>query len=500
MTTTYWRSLEERDAEGARPDGSAVEFAANPGRRPSRRDFLRLAGFGAAGAVGAGCSRAPVRHAIPHVAQAPDTVPGRGYSYATVCPGCPAACGLLVTSRDGRPITIAGMPDHPLSAGGVCAVGQASVLGVYDNRRFRGPLLGGRPQPWDSIDRELAARLETIRQSGGAVRVLTPTVHSPTLRREIAAFLATFGDGAHIEYDTVSASAALDAHEATHGIRALPRYLFERADVIVGFDADFLGTWISPSEFTAGWARRRSPRPERPPLWHAQIESHVSVTGGKADRRVTLAPDDIAALAFDVAEIVEQGGGGTGLAAELGARLLAARERAIVISGVQDRDVQHCCNRINIALGSYGSTLDISRSSRQRRGNDAAVERLLQEAAGGRIAALLVWRANPMFDLPGADRLAGVPLIVSFAERPDETSAAAGAICPDHHALERSRRLLDEGGRAERQARAQRRARHDRGHPGHPHQPSLPRSAARRSAHHRSRSAIVFSKPKAPGA
>jgi molybdopterin-containing oxidoreductase family iron-sulfur binding subunit len=420
--------------EGEHGASAAAEFD-SPAAEPSRRDFLRLAGFSAAGALGAACGRAPVRQAIPLVTQPAGAVPGRGQSYATTCGGCAAGCGLLVTVRDGRPIKVEGMPDHPLSAGGVCAVGQSTLLGLYDNRRFRQAMLSGQPAAWADVDRLLAGRFEAIRQTGGAVRVLTPTVHSPTVRREIAALLATFGDGAHVEYDTISASALLDAHETTHGVRALPRYFFDRADVIVSFDADFLGTWITPSQYTFGWARRRTPRAGRPPSWHAQIESRVSLTGGKADCRVSMAPDEIAALAFDVAEVVE-GGHGAGLAGELGTRLLEARGRSLVISGIQDREVQQLCNHMNAALGNYGCTIDISRPSHQRRGSDRAVAGLLQDAAAGRVAALLVWHANPLFDLPGGDGLAKVPLIVSFAERADETTAVAHAICPDHHAFE----------------------------------------------------------------
>ncbi|MCC7418461.1 MAG: Fe-S cluster-containing hydrogenase [Acidobacteria bacterium] len=435
MSRVYWLSLEQRDLAGS-SGGAQPEFLEAAAGDPSRRDFLKLVGFSVAGAAAASCSPAPVRQEIPYVAQPEGIVPGDAVSYATTCGGCTAGCGLLVKTRDGRPIKVEGCPDHPISAGGVCSVGQAALLGLYDNLRFRSPSLGGAQTSWPEIDTALMARFDAIRQAGGAVRVLTPTVHSPTLRRGIAAFLASFGDGEHVEYDALSASAVLDAHEATHGVRAFPRYFFDRAEVVVSFDADFLGTWVSPAEYTRGYALRRRPEGGSARGWHAQIESRVSLAGGKADRRIALPPDEIAALAFDVAAIVEQGSGGSGLASELAQRLMAAPGRSIVLSGLQDLPAQVACNRINAALGNYGRTLDIAQPSNQRRGSDRAVARLLDDAAAGRIAALLVWHTNPVFDLPGGSAVSKVPLLVSLAERPDETSAAAHAVCPDHHAFE----------------------------------------------------------------
>ena len=54
--------------------------------------------------------------------------------------------------------------------------------------------------------------------------------------------------------------------------------------------------------------------------------------------------------------------------------------------------------------------------------------------------ALIVAGANPVYDLPDAGDLAKdlrrVPLIVSTAERIDETASIAHFVCPDHHYLE----------------------------------------------------------------
>ena len=428
----YWKSLEERE-HGALAEG---EFPENPLQTPAgrnRRGFLKAAGFSFASAVLAGCRRAPVGKAAPNLVQPEGILPGRAVYYASTCTACPAGCGLLVKTRDGRPIKLEGNPEHPVSRGGLCAVGQASILGLYDSLRLKQPLAGGKAVTWDQADRAILARLDSLRSLPGAVRFLTGTITSPTVAWAIGQFLKGFREAQHIQYDALSSSAILDAHQRTHGVRVLPRYRFEKAEVIVSFDADFLGAWISPVEFTAGYSAARNPELTTPPLaWHAQIESRMSLTGSKADRRIIAAPDEIDGLVARLAGEIESGRP----EGELARRLLAARGRSLVLSASQDPATQALVNQINHRLGNYGATIDLDQPSYQRRGNDRDAENLLREADAGKIAALFVAGANPVYDLPGGEAVRKVPLVVSFAERLDETAAIAHYVCPDRHALE----------------------------------------------------------------
>lgn len=458
--TRYWRSIDElADELPTRADDHRAPEGwprVDEGERVlvARRSFLKAAGFSLAGLTA--CSRAPVTHAIPFLVNPEEITPGRALWYASTCGACPAACGVLVKARDGRPIKLEGNPEHPWSRGGLCAVGQASILGLYDSRRFRAPLARGRETTWADVDREVVAALDEVRRSRGAVRVVTGTLTSPTTRAVLDRFLATFADARHVMYDALSASAILEAHERTHGRRVLPHYRFDRAQVVVSADADFLGTWVSPVEFTRAYAAARSLEGDPPRCaYHVQIESRLSLTGTKADRRVRVAPDELgvivrhlaarlaarAALGGDLGDLPSARPEHLTLAADLADRLWAARGRSLVVSGSQDVATQVACNAINHALGNYGQTLDVDRPSFQRRGRDADVETLLEELRRGTVKALVVAGANPAYDLPQAEEFAAlvarVPLVVSVAEAPDETSALATYVCPDHHFLER---------------------------------------------------------------
>jgi molybdopterin-containing oxidoreductase family iron-sulfur binding subunit len=445
----YWMNVVDRDLPG---QTSRERQNGDPDFVTTRRSFLKAAGF-TFGALAVSSCRAPEIDAIPYVQQPEGVVPGRPLFYATTCGACEARCGLLVTARDGRPIKIEGNPDHPFSGGATCAVGQASILGLYDSLRLQYPTKAGQRVAWTDADTEIVATLERIKTEGRAVRVLTATVTSPTTAAVIADFLGGFANGRHVTYDPVSASAVLEAHAMTHGVRVMPQYRFDQADVIVSFDADFLGASVSPLQYTRGYSSRRRIAETNPTKsYHVQIESRLSLTGSNADRRLRAAPGEMGHIATHLAAKIAQRAGATfaapGLAPSasdaaieaIADRLWTARARGLVLSGSQDLRIQALCNFINQTLGAYGTTVDISQPSFQRSGNDAQLAELRAELGRGEVGALIIAGVNPVFDLPDAagwsNDIKRVPLVVSTAERPDETASLAHFICPDHHYLE----------------------------------------------------------------
>jgi molybdopterin-containing oxidoreductase family iron-sulfur binding subunit len=433
------------------------EFGPMPDAGPSglsRRAFLRLAGFALAGGAAAGCQRAPVQHALPFLVQPEDAIPGRLYHYASVCGGCNAGCGVLVTSRDGRPIKLEGNPEHPLSRGGLCAVGQAALLGLYDRHRLNQPLQEGHQVGWAEVDQAVRTQLQTVRREGKAVYFLTGSLVSPTTRAQIQRFLAGFPNARHVIHDTCCGSAIPEAHARTHGVRVQPHYHLERADVLVSFEADFLGTWISPVEFTAAYQAGRRPQGTPPRMsYHVQFESRLSLTGSKADQRLIVRPGDIGLIMSHLAARLAQRAGvrlpeerleeppvARRFLDHLVEMLWRSRGRSLVMCGSEDVSLQILANFLNQLLANYGTTVDLAEAAYQVQGNDGDTENLLRELHAGRVGALLVYQCNPVHDLPHGDLLAEdlrrVPLLVSCAERLDETARLARFVCPVPHALE----------------------------------------------------------------
>ncbi len=423
-------------------------------RSVDRRQFLEAAGFTLSLTALTACTRQPVQYALPLGVMPDSFAPGKLVNYAATCNGCPAGCGLLVGVRDGRPLKMEGMPEHPLSQGGLCAVGQALPIALYDRHRLEGPLYRGRPAEPDEVDAVVREKLQKIRESGGAVRLLTGTRTSPTLSAMIENFLGQFADGRHVVVDVPSSWAIRQAHQETHGHALLPRYFFDRAQVIVSFGADFLGNWISPVEYTAAWRKNRIPTADRPEMsYHAHFEPQLTVTGSKADRRYRVTPSDYAVILAHLARelgamalpdgtppLDTASGMSPSDLRSLAKKLQAAHGASLVVCDSQDVFTQQLVNAINEHLGSYGKTLDVTRPSRQRLGDDAALAKLLEELAEGQVAALFVADIDLLHDLPEASRLRTalkqVDLVVSFADHLNATAKVADVVFPESHLLE----------------------------------------------------------------
>jgi len=467
----YWKGLEELRDDPKFLEERAREFAeelplplfytnddlgrggVTPPLQATRRGFLKLMGFSFAGAALAACTRMPVEKAIPYLIKPEEITPGVATWYATACNGCSASCGLLVKNRDGRPIKIEGNPDSPLSQGGVCAAGQATVLSLYDDARLKGPLLDGQSSSWDAVDNRVQQELSGAAAQGGKSVLLTGTINGPATIALIEEWQRQFPNSEHIAYDAVSAAAIPLANEKSFGVKALPHYLFEKAKTIVGLNCDFLGTWVSPVEFARGYASNRKPDGEFLSR-HVQFESRMSLTGSNADLRIPIAPSEEMGVAAGLLKTISEMAGlsagaqqaappqgvGKKMIEETSRELWKNRGASLVVSGTNDVALQTVVNAINALLGNIGKTIDLDNPSYQKQGDDAALARLIAEMNDGKVAALILSGVNPAYDAPDAvsfvTGLKKVAFSVSFSDRLDETSSLATAVCPDHHPLE----------------------------------------------------------------
>ena len=72
-----------------------------------RRAFLESLGLVSASSL-LSCTSAPVEKLYAYLSPSEDLIPGTASFYATVCRACPAGCGLLVKTREARPIKLEG--------------------------------------------------------------------------------------------------------------------------------------------------------------------------------------------------------------------------------------------------------------------------------------------------------------------------------------------------------------------------------------------------------
>lgn len=471
----YWGSLEEYKGLVA-PDSQ--EFSAPPHKQEisgmERRNFLKLMGASMMLATVA-CSRRPVEKIIPYVNRPEEIVPGIANWYASTCRECSAGCGILVKTREGRPIKVEGNESHPISQGALCARGQAGILNLYDPDRAQGPLAvsrkgEGKPVSWQEVDKAIYDQLAAV--SGGEVVVLTGALNSPSTKKLIADFLKVFPSARHVAFESVVPEELSKAGELSYGEAATPRYRFDRARVVVTFGADFLGTWLSPVEFSKDFRKGRQPEKKLMSRLVA-VESALSLTGTNADEHVAvrsgdelpvalalaheiilnnrqsaLATDAVVAnalSAYSPAAVAKQTGVPEKTIKNMAANLVHNKGRGLVLGGtVKSKDalaLQIVANLLNTVLENDGATVDGSVSvSHQAASSYADLLDLVAGMQQGRVKALILYKTNPVYHLPAAvgftEALQKVPLVVSCADRLDETAKLSDYLCPDHAAFE----------------------------------------------------------------
>ena len=402
----------------------------------SRRDFLKYVGFSTAAASLAACE-GPVMKAIPYVVQPERIVPGVSNYYATTMADGFDFAGILVKTREGRPIKV---ERNAMSDYGANARVQASVLSLYDNKRLRHPLANGEKVTWGQFDQEVREKLGSV---SGDIVLLTQTYASPSTNRLINEFSEKYQNVRHVIYDPVSEDATLDAFLARYGRRALPNYDFSIAEVIVSIGADFLGDWAGGSH-DAAYAKGRIPI-DGEMSRHVQFESNMSLTGSNADKRVPVTPTQqkivLAALYNELS--------GRGAALDLPAavqkavvsaakQLRRAGSRGVVVTGIPEVEAQSLAMGINEMLQSEVMIVDNPRMLRQ--GNAEEVKRLVRDMQAGRVGALLIAGVNPAYSLPFSDEfiegLKKVDLRVSFSMKEDETAVLCNYVAATPHYLE----------------------------------------------------------------
>jgi len=451
MEKKYYKSLEELriapeqfqsgEMLGDKKSLLQMEQELKQSSGPNRRDFLKLFGFTVASAAVAASCEQPVRKAIPFLIQPEEITPGKANYYASTFYDGNDYCSILVKVRDGRPIKIEGNTLSTVTGGGTSARTQASVLDLYDNTRYKAPLAQGQEYSWEQIDNEVPKKLSDIAARGGKIVVLSPTLISPSTKAAVDLFINRYPGTEHIKYDTTSASAILRANEVSFGRSFIPAYQFDRAEVIVSFDADFLGTWLSPVEFTKQYiSKRKLHEGNKTMSRHIHFESGMSLTGSNADKRVVIKPSQQKTYVAQLLLALTGNAQDNPEIEKIAGELSSAKGKSLVVSNSQDTETQMMIIAINEILSNYGSTLLTDVHLKLKQADDSAMARLIDEMAQGKIEGIVLYDVNPSYDYPDREAwingLQKTPLKITFNSSKNETSEMADYVCPDHHYLE----------------------------------------------------------------
>jgi MoCo/4Fe-4S cofactor protein with predicted Tat translocation signal len=455
----YWKGLEELNNTPEFVESNKHEFAEPipieevlsgnglTGKTP-RRNFLKTVGFGIGAVSLAACQKTPIHKSIPYLIKPEEVTPGVPNFYMSSYNGQ----SILVKTREGRPIKIEGNPGDVLGQGGVNAQTQASLLELYNSNRLKGPMQDNGDVAWSELDTYVKAELAAIKASGKKIRIVASTINSPSTLRVINDFVAQYPTAKLVNYDPVSLTGIIQANQNSFGKAVLPRYSFDKADVIVSFGADFLGPWISQAEHMRQYVSNRSHQAleGKKMSRHIQFESRMSLTGSNADVRIPIKPSEEGVALVNLYNAIsgttlpgskKLKDNATNNAVTLAAKeLVAAKGRALVVAGSNDVATQVLVNAINSLLGSYGTTIDLDNPSYQYKGNDAEMVAFVDEMTRGEVGAVFFLDANPVYNYykssAFADALKKVRLRVSFADYNDETASLCNIVAPNSNFLE----------------------------------------------------------------
>ena len=452
-------------------------------RKMSRREFIKTLGIGAATtAVLTGCgpaSRYVVRE--PYTRMPEYTYNGESTYYATTCRECPAGCGTVVRTEQGRALKVDGNSNNPINLGKTCSRGQTALQGLYNPDRILNPVRQNERGSqnfsdisWEEAIGVVQAALQSNPPGQIAFLLGMAPDHLFDLVCELCAAMGAptpVRYGAHAIYDT--RRTLLKATQQLFSASTLPYFDLANADVTFSFGANFLETYLSPMAFSRGFAQmRRGTTGRRGYL--IQFEPRLSQTASTADEWIASAPGSEGMLALAIGRLVAERRGGAipnaflgvdvdGTAAASGvpltelyrlADIFAKASHPLAIpggstlglsNGLEAAQAILALNAMVNNLGQPGGVFlspatPVKADNTQAPSTMVEVNDLVTRMRQGELKALFIHAVNPEFELPAtlgfAAALANVPQVISFASFPDETSLLADYILPDHTGLE----------------------------------------------------------------
>ena len=447
----YWRSLDElTSGEGFKEflhrefPRQASEWIDDEGRR----NFLKIMGASLALAGMSACTRQPTEYIMPYVEAPEQLVPGKPLFYATAFPVSGIANPVLVETHEFRPTKVEGNPEHPASLGSTDVLAQASILGLYDPDRLQTVNFIDEVRSYPSFLSSFINVLgKQAAKNGAGIRILTETVTSPTLAAQMQEVLAKYPGAKWVQWEPTGHGRRMGTQMAL-GEFLNPVYKFDKADVVLSIDANFLANGPGGVRYARDFASKRvmlggNTTQSR---FYA-VETTPSSTGCKADHRQAIKPSEVAGFVRGLAAAL--GGGAnsgplstTKFYSALVKDLTAAKGKSIVIAGEdQSPEVHAVVHYINQVLGNNGTTVTFTKPLEAKPVDQwADLQGLIKDLNAGQVDLLVIMGGNPVFMAPpewnvkGAIQMA--KLRVRLGEHLDETSEVCQWNIPQAHTYE----------------------------------------------------------------
>lgn len=469
----YWQSLEQWRQDPEFLKMAEKEFVSSPlasdeGKEGwARREFLKLMGASLA-LTSFGCIRRPAQKIVPYAKRPEEIIPGIANYYSSSFVDGDEFFGLIVKTREGRPIKVDGNPDFPINKGGVSARAVSHILSLYDPDRLTAPkknLLNEKRTNRDTVslkyedlDKEVVEALQA-----GKVAMLSKPLTGPSSRSLVSEFKNKFRT-TNYYFNDHTQGLEEEAQQKAYGSSVTPRYEVDKADFILSLGSDFLGAHQSSTAFTKQFSSRRSPGSNMNKL--TVVESLLSLTGSNADERYTVAPGE--ELNFVMAIIYKLGQtGGASVPQQVKqiaqpfadfynshkkaidavvADLVNAKGKSLVLTGglntqnEQALQLHLAVQYLNNVLGNDGKTIKYRNTRTGEWGDTDSLTKLAGDIESGKVETLIVNDTNVIYQLasdhPLQSAIRKVKTVVYVGDRIDETGQVSHYVIPTDHPLE----------------------------------------------------------------
>ncbi len=478
----YWKSLKQFYNDPSSIEAKAHEFMEgvvddfklSSLTDMSRRKFLALLTASASFAA-AGCSTYESKgEVIPYNKEPVGVIPGVPNYYASTCTGCSNACGILVTTREGRPIKINGNDEHPVNKGKICARGQASILNLYDPERLREPMKKDgssfKNVSWQIADAAVISALRSAASGGKEIAVVMKTLNSPTAKKVFDDLAARYKTVKLYSYELFTDANRDSAWKKSYGRGKFPLIAWDKAKLIVSLESDFLGNEGNTVEQTRLYVSTRNNKELKNFSRLVVFEAGMSLTGMNADLRLRLAPElqyDLvmsllnefvvkrqtsryaldrnvvnALQGYSIGKFAQTSGIDPKSIESIVSYMARYKNASIVYAGDRLPEQVHIAvNLLNEVLGSTALyRKDRLRAEMLPYSTKEEWEALVTRMNSGKVGVVVHCDSNPVYHLPSgygySSALQKVPTVVTLDQSASETSVVSQWVLPINHDLE----------------------------------------------------------------
>ncbi len=461
----YWRGFKELNSDPEFLKAKEDEFAEGVSESPeisksssvSRRTFLALMASSAALAA-TGCSDYRDKGAIiPYNKKPEDITIGIPNFYASTCTACPNACGILIKTREGRPIKIDGNPEHPVNKGKICATGQASIMNLYEPNRLKEPMIKSgntfTSLNWIDADTKIIDELTKTAAAGKEIAVVSHTVTSPTTKLLFEDFAKKYTTAKFYSYELVNNLNKLNAVKKSFGKDGIPVVKWNEAKIILSLESDFLGREGNFVEAQRLFTESRDVMKKKGEFNKLYVvEGGFSLTGANSDYRIKLRTDAIEEFAYALMnsmtdnntaldELIKKYNLKKEAITSLVQDLKKHKTESFVTAGQNLPESTHIAvNKLNDMLGTTVFAKDSFNVQVLPLSAKADIDALVGRMNAGSVGAVIHFDSNPVYhfspDYKYAEALKKVNLVVTLSEAANETSELSSYSLAIHHNFE----------------------------------------------------------------